>query len=100
MRCRHKGIGYQIKRLKLLLKSNSFWLIICWMLFEGSQVLDPGWVATMPYLKTWLPVIICISGIWYKIFTNMKKDPDYYDFVPNEFEDKYKDKHHDTPNKE
>ena len=64
----------------MLRKSNSFWLIVCWMVYEGSQVLDAEWVAQHPTLKTWLPLIICIAGIWFKIFQNLKKDPDYYDF--------------------
>lgn len=85
-----KTIKHIFYHIKLLLHSNSFWLIFCWMSYEGSQALDKEWVAQYPTLKTWLPIFVCFSGIFYKIYQNMQNNPDYYDFgKTNPEEEKY-----------
>jgi hypothetical protein len=56
--------------LKLLLKSNSFWLVVFTLLWTAATSLDAQFLATYPNVRAWILPSGCVLAVIVKMIQN------------------------------
>jgi hypothetical protein len=56
-----------IRRLRVLLRTNTFWLTIAWCAWEFGRNIDAAWLSQHVNIKTWLPPTLAALAIMVKL---------------------------------
>jgi hypothetical protein len=65
-----RAIADVIDHARMLLHTNTFWITVAWMIYTFFSNLDPAWIVSHVFLKTWLPPAIAVASVIIKIMQN------------------------------